>query len=79
MGQAKILAADPGLKGRLVVPCGEDHIGRLCIGRAEYLHAHKAGLRVDLPCPGSEALLELLPPLCCNRNTVGDDIHHSLL
>ena len=62
MGQAKILAADPGLEGRLVAPCGQDHIGRCRIGRAEHLQAHKARLLVDLTRPGSEPLLELLTP-----------------
>jgi hypothetical protein len=62
MGQAKILTADPGLEGRLVAPRRQDHIGRRRIGRAEYLQAHKAWLLIDLTCPGSEALLELLTP-----------------
>jgi hypothetical protein len=62
MGQAKILTADPSLECRLVSPRREDHIGRLPIGRAEDLQAHKARLLLDLPCSGSEPLLEVLTP-----------------
>src|SRR6185295_15827165 len=75
MGEAKILTADPGLKGRFVLPGGEDHIGRRGIGGTEHLHTDKARLLVDLSRTGSEALLELLPPWRGDRNTVGDDIH----
>src|SRR2546430_2120486 len=79
MGQAKILAADPGLECRLVSPRGEDHIGGISICRAEHLHTHKARLLVNLTRPGSEPFLELLAPWRCDRNTIGDDIHSSLL
>jgi len=70
MGPAKILAADPGLEGRLVAPRGEDHIGRLRIGRAEHLQAHKTRLLLNLPCPGSESLLKWLTPWRGDRNTI---------
>src|SRR5215510_1646839 len=79
MGQTKIVAADPGLEGRPVAPRGEDHIGRLRIGRAEHLQTHKAWLFVDLTRPGSEPLLELLTPGRCNRNTIGHNVHTFLL
>src|SRR5919108_4434436 len=79
MGQAEILAADPGLECRLVSPRGEDHIGGLRIGRSEHLQAHKARLCIDLTRPGSEALLELLTPWQGDRNTVGDNVHSFLL
>src|SRR5439155_25429638 len=75
MGQAKILTANPGLEGRLVAPRGEDHIGRLRIGRAEHLQTHKARLLVDLTRPSSEPLLELLTPWRCDRNTIGHNVH----
>jgi len=47
MREAKVLAADPGLKGCLVVPGGEHHIGGRRVGRAEDLHTDKARLLVD--------------------------------
>src|SRR5215510_10673599 len=70
MGQAKILAANPGLEGRLVAPRGENHIGRLRIGRAEHWQTHKAWLLVELPRPRSKPLLEWLTPGPRDRNTV---------
>src|SRR5262245_17696296 len=79
MRQAKILTADPGLECRLIPPRGKDHIGRIRIGWAEHLHTHKARLRVDLTRPGSEPFLELLTPWRCDWNTIGDNIHYSLL
>src|SRR5215471_14962791 len=79
MGQAKILAADPGLECCLVSPRGEDHIGGIRIYRAEHLQAHKARLRIDLTCPGSKPRLELLTPWRGDRNTVGHNVHTSLL
>src|SRR5262249_34778311 len=79
MGQAKILAADPGLEGCLVAPRGEDHIGGIRICRAEHLQAHKARLLIDLTRPGSKPLLELLTPWRCDRNTIGNNVHASLL
>ena len=72
MGEAKILAANPGLEGRFVLPGGEDHIGRRDIGGAEHLQTDKARLLVDLSRTGSEALLELLPRCGGDRNTVSD-------
>ena len=79
MGQAKILAADPGFEGRLVALRGQDHIGRRRIDRAEHLQAHKTWLLVDLTRPGSEPLLEWRTPWRCDRNTVGNNVHASLL
>src|SRR5438477_8274356 len=79
MRQTKVLAPNPGLEGRLVLPRGEDHIGGLRIHRAEHLQAYKAWLFIDLPRPGSEPLLELLPPWCGDRHTVGHSVHTSLL
>ena len=55
MGEAKILAADPGLEGRFVLPGGEDHIGRRGIGGAEHLQTDKARLLVDLSRTGAAA------------------------
>src|SRR5262245_29606110 len=79
MGQAEILAADPGLEGGLVAPRSQDHIGRLRIGRAQHLQAHKPWLLLELTRPGSEPLLERLTPGQCDWNTVSDDVHDSLL
>jgi hypothetical protein len=79
MGQAKILTADPGLEGGLILPCGEDDRGRRRIGGAEHLQTPKSRLLLDLPRPGSEPLLEWLTPGRCDWHTIGHNVHTALL